>query len=258
MKIFTLTPGRSGSHWLATFLRENSGMPTLHEPLEIGDFGVHMPDIKTMRAFNTYGNHDFVRAFWSSKLDFVHAQSFYVETNHTLAKCGLIENLATSPARKSASIVVLRRDLAKQCASYIRRHDFSNITLMWQWYLQPNYPLNLVPFEPFAQLGAIAIPLWYSFEMEVRQAYYLRKFSGSVNFIEADLEKVTKPEGATELWNALGGTGTAVIPAASNVSRSVEDDFEDQAREAIRHFNFSPADLANEIIRSGFDFGERA
>ncbi|MCA2007271.1 hypothetical protein [Tritonibacter mobilis] len=94
-----------------------------------------MPSIRLMRSFNTYGYNSEVRQFWSNKLAVLPTDAPYGETNHTLGKCGLIEALADHPRAKDAKIIVLRRDLAKQCASYINRHDFSNISLLWQWYL---------------------------------------------------------------------------------------------------------------------------
>ena len=66
---FTITAGRTGSAWLASFLSANLKAHAI-EPLEIDDFGVKMPDIRTMRSFNNFGNNDFVRQFWkkNSKL----------------------------------------------------------------------------------------------------------------------------------------------------------------------------------------------
>ena len=54
-KYFTITAGRTGSAWLTSFLTANLGIDTVHEPFGIDDFGVQMPDIRTMRAFNNYG-----------------------------------------------------------------------------------------------------------------------------------------------------------------------------------------------------------
>ena len=56
--IFTLTAGRTGSAWLADFLAQNYQVTSIHEPLEIEDFGVRMPDIKVMRSFNNFGNNN--------------------------------------------------------------------------------------------------------------------------------------------------------------------------------------------------------
>ena len=51
---FTITAGRTGSAWLTSFLSANLDIKAVHEPLEINDFGVIMPDIKIMRNFNNF------------------------------------------------------------------------------------------------------------------------------------------------------------------------------------------------------------
>lgn len=132
-KYFTITAGRTGSAWLTSFLTKNIGTDAVHEPLGIDDFGVNMPDIRTMRSFNTYGNNDFVKEFWKRKFSNL-PYAVYAETNHTLCKCGLVENLLLNKLEDETTLIVLRRNIVKQCVSYIVRHDFVNVTLAWQWY----------------------------------------------------------------------------------------------------------------------------
>ena len=56
MNYFTITAGRTGSAWLASFLSLNLQIEEVHEPLGINDFGEKMPDIRTMRNFNNFRN----------------------------------------------------------------------------------------------------------------------------------------------------------------------------------------------------------
>ena len=163
-KYFTITAGRTGSAWLTSFLTTNLGIDAVHEPFGIDDFGVNMPDIRTMRSFNNYGNNDFVKAFWERKFSNL-PNATYAETNHTLCKCGLVENLLLNKLEDETILIVLRRDIVKQCVSYIVRHDFGNITLAWQWYLHPTYRKKIINPEPFMKLGGIGFPLWYCYEM---------------------------------------------------------------------------------------------
>ena len=58
---FTITAGRTGSAWLASFLSQNLNINEVHEFLGINDFGNKMPDIRTMRNFNNFGNNEFVQ-----------------------------------------------------------------------------------------------------------------------------------------------------------------------------------------------------
>ena len=91
--IFTLSAGRTGTAWLSDFLAVNFKCDALHEPLGIEDFGNRMPDIKIMRSFNETGNNAIVKNFWKRKLSML-TSNMHIETNHTLGKCGLIENIS--------------------------------------------------------------------------------------------------------------------------------------------------------------------
>tara|TARA_Y200000002_G_scaffold138199_1_gene113969 strand:- start:66 stop:371 length:306 start_codon:yes stop_codon:yes gene_type:complete len=91
--IFTLSAGRTGTAWLSDFLAVNFNCDALHEPLGIEDFGNRMPDIKIMRSFNETGNNAIVKDFWKRKLSML-TSNMHIETNHTLGKCGLIENIS--------------------------------------------------------------------------------------------------------------------------------------------------------------------
>lgn len=86
-----------------------------------------MPEISYMSRFNTLGMDASMKAFWQSKLTALQAP--YADSNHTLGKCGPIEALAESDLADRSTVIILRRDLAKQCASYVSRNDFQNITI---------------------------------------------------------------------------------------------------------------------------------
>ena len=90
--IFKFSAGRTGTAWLSDFLAVNFTCDGLHEPLGIEDFGNRMPDIKIMRSFTKTGNNAIVTDFWKRKLSML-TSNIHIETNHTLAKCGLIENM---------------------------------------------------------------------------------------------------------------------------------------------------------------------
>jgi len=123
MNYFTITAGRTGSAWLTSFLSQNLAINAIHEPLGIDDFGTNMPDIRTMRSFNNYGNNDFVKAFWERKFASL-PNTIYAETNHTLCKCGLVENIFLNQLEDKTTLIILKRDIVKQCLSYIVRNDF--------------------------------------------------------------------------------------------------------------------------------------
>ena len=253
-RIFTLTAGRTGSAWLADFLSKNIACEVIQEPLGIEDFGYTMPDIKLMRTFNNYGNTDAIRYFWRQKLASI-TSDVYAETNHTLGKCGLIENLAISDFRECSSIIILKRDLVKQCCSYLQRGDFSNITIAWQWYLHPSYRRILVDPRPFEKLGSIAAPLWYCYEMYVRQEYYYRNYSKKISMIEVDLEQIVLPEGSEALLNSLGYDKSPVIPSPKNQGRLKEsEELHNLIKSTIKKIKIDVDEILSRAIEKNFSF----
>ncbi|MEY8802720.1 hypothetical protein AB9K35_20815 [Leisingera sp. XS_AS12] len=202
--------GRTGTTWLVQFLGDNLNVASKHEPLGVLDFGSQMPEISHMRRFNTLGMDASMNTFWQNKL--ASLQAPYAETNHTLGKCGLIEALAESDLADRSTLIILRRDLAKQCASYVSRNDFQNITVAWQWYLDISYPNIIVNPAILRPMGQIGWTLWYALEMEPRYAYYVLKFSDRINFVETRLEEATTPQGATRLLAALGHKAEPTLP----------------------------------------------
>jgi hypothetical protein len=222
--VFTLTAGRTGTAWLAELLAANLAVPVVHEPLEIDDFGVNMPDIRTMRSFNDRGNDPIVTAFWERKRRLIGRQPIYIETNHTLAKCGLIENIADTPMGFRTSIIVLTRDKAACCASYLLRGDFINATMEWSWFLSPRYRNNIISFEPFEAMKEFGHPVWYVLEIEARQHYYEFLYGERVRFVRAALAELTTPRGAQLLLREFGHDGPVRLPPPLNVGSLQADE----------------------------------
>lgn len=251
---FTITAGRSGSAWLAKFLELNLDIEVIHEPLGIDDFGTKMPDIRTLRNFNNYGNNDFVKKFWINKLNNLDGK-IYAETNHTLAKCGLIENLVKSNLAKNSTVFILKRNLAKQCLSYLTRGDFGNITLIWQWFLHPSYKLKIVNPDHFKKFNSIGLPLWYCYELAARQEYYVQKYSDKIKFIEISLEEITSVDGALKLLKELDVKDKCEIPAPQNKNfNSPNIDIQNMVNNVVKSINFDVESIVKNIIKKGFSF----
>lgn len=251
--IFTVTGGRTGTAWLAQFLGASLDVQAVHEWLRIDDFGVRMPDIKIMRSFNERGNNELVRAFWEGKLREIEPMPLYIETNHTLGKCGLVENLAQSGLAASSALIVLRRDLVSQCKSYIARGDFLNITINWQWYLHTNYKNAIINPTPFLQMGQVGLAIWYTYEMDVRQHYYVRKYGDRVRLIEARLEEITSEAGARALLDELGfADRPARIPPPSNTGgRKLDPQVADHVEQFMGRIDYNPQELLRAYANDG-------
>ena len=253
---FTITAGRTGSAWLTSFLSANLNIQAVHEPLDINDFGVIMPDIKIMRNFNNFGNNELVQSFWIKKFSHI-KNDVYAETNHTLCKCGLVENVILNGLEDVTTLIVLKRNIIKQCVSYIVRNDFQNITLAWQWYLHPTYAKKIINPEPFIKLGVLGLPLWYCYEMSARQEYYSQKFSNKVEMHHVALEDVTKKSGAQDFLKALGLNGVCKLPSPKNENKlKPSDQLVDNVSKIVSRVNVDMPQIVEDIIKKGFNFSE--
>ena len=254
MNYFSITAGRTGSAWLASFLSSNLQIDEIHEPLGINDFGEKMPDIRTMRNFNNFGNNKFVKDFWQRKFKSI-PTGVYAETNHTLSKCGLVENTILHDRAENTTLIVLRRDIVDQCVSYLVRNDFVNITTLWQWYLHPSYQLKIINPSSFDKFDGLSLPLWYCYEMAARQEYYIQRFSNEIKMVEITLEVVTKNEGAKQFWNELGLMGNCKMPPIKNANKSQPNaQLINKVREITDSINVDMKDLVHNAIKSGFSF----
>lgn len=251
--VFTLTAGRTGTAWLAEFLSRTLACDAVHEPLGIDDFGTRMPDIRLMRSFNERGNNALVRTFWDGKLAEIAPLSRYVETNHTLGKCGLIENLCRHPLAAESAVIVLRRDLVAQAKSYVARGDFRNVTISWQWYLHAGYPNAIVNPAPFARLGQIGLAVWYCYEMDARQYYYRALYGDALRLIDVQLETIVTPDGARALLAELGFAGIEpALPAPSNTgTRGIDPDDAARIEDLMARIDFRPFDLLEAYVGAG-------
>lgn len=220
-RIFTITGGRTGTDWLAAFFRANGGpdWTCVHEFIGVDDFGTRTPDIRTLRHFNTYGMTPVVRQFWQRKLALLPDVPIYFESSHPLAKAGLLEALADADGDDQITFIVLRRNWHKQITSYLNRNDFGNLTLMWQWYLDPRYPRRLVDPKPLLPYGQMGQAVWYAVEVEARQEYYRLLYGDRFRFFETTLEELTQGHGAQKVMREFGLPKTPVLPEPRNANQ---------------------------------------
>jgi hypothetical protein len=255
--IFSITAGRTGTAWITNLLGENLGIKSIHEPLGIDDFGNQMPDIKTMRMFNERGLTDFVRQFWDRKFAGIEHFDSYAESNHTLAKCGLLEYAAEFQKKNEFVFLCIRRNHADQCLSYVNRGDFRNITIEWQWYLNPQYRKKIVNPEPFLKMGYVGKIIWYIFEIEARQEYYKALYQEKFQFLDLELESMTQLDGARELLRTLGVTAEPRLNVAINASKARENkELRNHIDAQLKQVKFDPSKTAQDFIRAGRRLGK--
>ena len=264
--LFTLTAGRSGTASLAEIVRVN--FPTAeshHEIIGWDRFGLDSPDLSTMTLFNSQGNVTAVRDFWARKFDRVAASSaaFYAESSHVLMKAGLLENLDLLQARLDGAVEIhfvdLRRDLFDNVMSFRSRFDFTNKSMWWLWYLDPQYPRNLVEFGKLADFGLNGVCLWYLFEVRARAAYYRQLFAGRPGLIFHRLDLADLQDAAalgTFLDAVSGGAlpGPCRLPERQNRGKN-KPAFPPREVELLRRMvteiRFDPEATAQAFIAQG-------
>jgi len=259
--VFTMTTGRSGTLYLAQLLAQNlPDAECYHEIIGWDRFGVDTPDVSHMTLFNSQGNVEKVQAFWRSKLARIAAtpRQFYVETSHLLMKAGLIENIAPLMAKGTVHLIALERDIHATIMSFRQRLDFVNKGNWWLWYLDPDYPTNLVPSRDLIAAGINGLCLWYILEIRARAAHYQRLMAGKSNvvFHRFKLEELRSADGVSRLLQALGvhrEPGQVIVPAPRNVGPAlVEIDAAEEAgiRDLIASVQSHPSPIAREALRT--------
>ena len=225
--VFTMTTGRSGTKYLASLLQSNLPDAECHHEIHGWDrFGVDTPHLSHMTLFNSQGNVEKVQAFWRAKLGRIAAtpRRFYVETSHLLMKGGLAENLAPLTARGRVHFVVLERDPYATIVSFRNRFDFLDKANGWLWYLDPDYPRNLVPAGHLRAEGVNGLCLWYILEIRARAARYEKLLRGDprVMFHHFSLDELRHAAGAARLLRELGAPIEAAqvrVPRPENIGR---------------------------------------
>lgn len=242
--------------FLSHLISANTDITAVHEPLDVVDFGTRMPDIRTMRMFNEKGFNAEVKSFWKRKFGLLPTTRDYIETNHTLGKCGLIEHIMSSPElHTSTSIILLKRaDKVSHAVSHFNRGDFQNITIDWQWYLNMRYKNLIVNPDPFLEYGRAGYIFWFIEELSARQEYYKTLYSHKIRFIDAVLEQISKNNGAVKLLSDLELGELKTMPKAANQSSQSNDPAMVRTMKDVFE---KTRGLANDAVTQYFKAGKR-
>lgn len=260
--VFTITPGRTGTTYLAKLLEQ--AVPDAechHERTGFDRMGAHSPDASTFMLFNSHGNVGEVRDFWRRKFALIrHGRgSTYIETSHYLAKAGLIENLDLLGDDAQIELIDLRRDLFSVVWSTANRFDFANRGFTWLFALDPAYPRRIIDPAPLRKHGMVGDCLWYVAEMYTRAEYYSRLLADRPNVTvrTVHLEDLVEASGARSFLDAVGLApsrgGVQLLPSEKNDSKvwPLGDKMKEEARTLVEKAPLDPAALAEAFIAGG-------
>ena len=160
--IFTVTPGRSGTKYLAALLASIPGVAAYHEP---------SPDfIGALRRAQQ--DPEVAFAFWrDAKLPFIESVDapIYVETSHLFCK-GFFEPailLGLQP-----KLIILRRPPSEVAWSLLERETVPARTPYGTLYLLDPRDPNVMPLPGWERMTDYQLCFWYALEIERRQLKY--------------------------------------------------------------------------------------
>lgn len=257
--VFTLTAGRTGTKFLASLFAKNfPDAECHHERVSYESFGVDTPDLSHLLLYNSQGNVPKVQAFWKQKLDRI-AQapgSLYVETSHVNMKAGLVENVASwLPEDVEAHFIFLARPPVEIVMSLGRRFDMVSFGNNWVWYLDHEYPRNLLKPRPFLEYGLDGVRFWYVNEIRLRAAYFRQKYADHprMKFHNVMLAQLNDEDLVRTLFDRVGVplTDVSVPPATNrNTQGNVLSDAQKRNLKALAQMSarFAPAKAAAAIL----------
>lgn len=264
--VFTITPGHTGTMYMADLLNRNiPESEVYHELLGYDRFGVDTPDVSHLTLFNSRGNVPKVVQFWQNKFQRILSRPcrVYGEMSHILVKAGLLENIEALTRLGRVHVLLIRRDTLKNLMSFKNRHDFKNKGDMWLWYLDPDYPRKIIQPKPFYAAGIDGVRLWYICEMRTRGEYYKLLLAGNsqVRFHEVEIDDMSDPEKVSDLLGQMeiDVPASAVdIPERKNVTRKpmipptpATEKEKERIGRVIENLRFDPADLARQYLNAG-------
>ena len=160
--IFTVTPGRSGTNYLAKLLEGVPSVTSEHEPSPAYSMVLRLVQSQPQTAFN------FLTQF---KIPAIQScpTPVYAETSHMTCK-GFLEPMILMGLRPA--LVILRRPPREVAWSFMERQCVpARSTYGIRDLLDPR-DLNVIPFPNWEIASNYQLCFWYALEMERRQLFY--------------------------------------------------------------------------------------
>jgi hypothetical protein len=202
--VFTVTPGRSGTKYLAELLGAVPGVAAHHEPA---------PDFVSVLR-RAQQDPEVAFAFWrDTKLPFIEASEapIYAETSHLFCK-GFFEPallLGLQP-----KLIILRRPPSEVAWSLLERNTVPARTPYGGLYLLDPRDPNVMPLAGWERMSDYQLCFWYALEIERRQLKYsdmaMRLGLPTFEVLQRDLGK---PEVFGFMLQRLGIPGQGVTVA---------------------------------------------
>ena len=230
--IFCISPGRSGSNYLAELLGTAREVVSLHEPEPT-------MTAEYLEMVNTHP-YDDTKVFRKTKAEAINRfllsmgpNQVYCETNHMFIKTFfdvVIDSI------DSIKVIFLRRDIRQVLRSFIELKYFTNENMEWhKWMTSPNAVTAALPaIYPDSQLDQYDLCIAYLLDIEARAQRFYKDYP-SVQVHEIELSTLNNYDRVFRLFNELDVTPTRRTHKIIGLKIN-------QRRQRKKHFN-NPIDF---------------
>lgn len=199
--VFVISPGRSGSQFLAHLLDATADASATHEPRPRMN-GAFLRGLGEERLAATYPRRRVKLVQLLAALGSLPAGHTYVETSHMFVKTFYDVVLDYFP---NVKVVHLRRSVPQVLRSFAELGYFGEQSTHWRHWMHDPYEVEplLPPAVPRADADAFDRTLAYLADIEARAAM-VRQRHPETPLFPVDLETVGEPAGARRLVEQLG------------------------------------------------------
>lgn len=175
-RIFTLSPGRSGTHWISALLCMATRVPSTNHPERFKD----------PRGLSKVAIKEEAKRVWAEL-----PEEDFISTS-LVAKNGYLEHLGEMGAR----FLYLRRNFTDNALSWLRNKGTPGRTNRGHWYHPlPSSTENQIDISGFHEdLSDYQLCFWLCMEVEARA----KKLSETYDVYTADLEEISNVRESTE------------------------------------------------------------
>ena len=199
--LFAISPGRSGSEFLATLIDATANASAVHEPRPKMN-GAFLRGLSEARLKSTYDRRRVKIVQLLRALGSLAPGCMYAETSHMFVKTFydvVLDFFA------DVRVVHLRRDTVHVIRSFAELGYFSNASTHWRhWMHDPHASEPLVaPAVEEGEADSFDRIIAYLIDIEARAAR-LRERYPATPVVAARLEEISEPAGARRLVDQLG------------------------------------------------------
>lgn len=204
--IFTISPGRAGSEYLATLLDTAGNVAAFHEPLPRMN-GRYLEMAMNRPLRESYGKRRIKLLGINHSLSRLHSNTVYAETSHMFIKS--YHDVALEYYR-NVDVIVLRRPMHKVLKSFIELGFFSESNPVSPRWMHDPGSANCVaePLKPVEEMDQYEKCIAYLLDIEARAQDFNNSYP-NVKTHDVMLESISGIAGAKQLFAALGAEWTS-------------------------------------------------